>query len=44
MSVFETQKELLEEYEFQYGKERGRIAVAADLATDALVLVGQHGV
>ena len=44
MSVFETQKELLEEYEQQYGKERGRLATATDLLTDALVLVGQHGV
>lgn len=44
MSVFETQKELLEEYETQYGKERGRLATATDLLTDALVLVGQHGI
>ena len=44
MSVFETQRELLEEYEFQYGKERGRLATAADLLTDALVLIGQHTV
>jgi len=43
-SVFETQKELLEEYEQQYGKERGRLATATDLITDALVLIGQHGV
>jgi len=26
------------------GLERGRLAVAMDLLTDALVLVGQHGV
>jgi hypothetical protein len=26
------------------GKERGRLAVTLDLITDALVLVGQHGV
>lgn len=44
MSVFETQKELLEEYEFKYGRARGRLATAADLLTDALVLVGQHAV
>ncbi len=26
------------------GKERGRLAVALDLLTDSLILVGQHGV
>jgi adenine deaminase len=30
--------------EFRMGLERGRLAVALDLLTDALVLVGQHGV
>ena len=34
----------LERYEFQMGLERGRLAMAMDLLTDALVLVGQHGV
>ena len=30
--------------EFQMGVEAGRLAVALDVLTDALVLVGQHGV
>jgi hypothetical protein len=34
----------LERYEFMMGLERGRLAVALDLLTDALILVGQHGV
>ncbi len=44
MSVFEEHAEALERHEFQMGLERGRLAVALDLLTDALVLVGQHGV
>lgn len=34
----------LERYEFQMGATRGKLAMASDLLTDALVLVGQHGV
>ena len=34
----------LESYEFQMGVARGRLAMTMDLLTDALVLVGQHGV
>jgi len=34
----------LEKHEFAMGLERGRLAVALDVLTDALVLVGQHGV
>ena len=34
----------LESYEFQMGVARGRLALTMDLLTDALVLVGQHGV
>ena len=34
----------LEQAEFQYGIEAGRLAVALDLLTDTLVMVGQHGV
>jgi hypothetical protein len=34
----------LERHEFMMGVERGRLAVALDLLTDALILVGQHGV
>ncbi len=37
-------KETLERYEFQMGPERGRLALTLDMLTDALVLVGQHGV
>jgi hypothetical protein len=34
----------LEKYEFMMGKARGRLAVSLDMLTDALILVGQHGV
>lgn len=44
MTVYERLREDLERYEFQMGVERGRLALTLDLLTDALVLVGQHGV
>lgn len=44
MSVFHEKKEELANYEFQMGPERGKLALTMDLLTDALVLVGQHGV
>jgi hypothetical protein len=44
MSVWDERKEALESHEFRMGRERGRLAVTLDLLTDALVLVGQHGV
>jgi hypothetical protein len=44
MSVYEDRRDALEEFEFRMGLERGRLAVTLDLLTDALVLVGQHGV
>jgi hypothetical protein len=44
MSVYEDRHEELEKHEFMMGFERGRLAVTLDLLTDALVLVGQHGV
>jgi hypothetical protein len=44
MAVWEDRKDALEEHEFRMGVERGRLAVTLDLLTDALVLVGQHGV
>jgi hypothetical protein len=44
MSVFEEKRDELERFEFMMGQERGRLAVALDLLTDALVMVGQHGV
>ena len=36
--------EELEKHEFMMGKSRGQLAVTLDILTDALVLVGQHGV
>lgn len=44
MSVYQERREDLEKHEFSMGLERGRLAVALDLLTDAIVLVGQHGV
>ena len=44
MSIFWERKEELEKYEFMMGEARGRLAVTLDALTDALVLVGQHGV
>ncbi len=44
MSVFDEKRAELERHEFMMGIERGRLAVALDLLTDALILVGQHGV
>jgi len=44
MSVWDDRKNDLESHEFRMGLERGRLAVALDLLTDALVLTGQHGV
>lgn len=44
MSVYEDRREELDKHEFMMGVERGRLAVTLDLLTDALVLVGQHGV
>ncbi|HVO58937.1 MAG TPA: hypothetical protein VMT51_14690 [Dongiaceae bacterium] len=44
MSAFTEHQEELEHYEQMMGKERGRLAVGLDRLTNALVLVGQHGV
>ncbi len=44
MSVFEEHRDELEHYETMMGTHRGRLAVSLDLLTNALVLVGQHGV
>lgn len=44
MSAFWDRKDELEKYEFMMGTERGRLAVSLDVLTDALALVGQHGV
>jgi hypothetical protein len=34
----------LEKFEFMMGPARGKLAVSLDMLTDALILVGQHGV
>ena len=44
MSVFDEHKDELEHYETMMGTFRGRLAVTLDLLTNAMVLVGQHGV
>jgi hypothetical protein len=43
-NVFEERREELERQEFMLGPERGRLAVSLDVLTDALILIGQHGV
>ena len=43
-SVFEKHRDALERHETMMGSARGRLAVALDLVTDSLALVGQHGV
>ncbi|MGA8939729.1 MAG: hypothetical protein WB439_11250 [Acidobacteriaceae bacterium] len=42
--VFYARGAELEREEFMRGEARGRLAVALDVLTDAMVLVGQHGV
>ncbi len=44
MSALEEHQEELERYEQMFGSQRGRLAVSLDRVTNALVLVGQHGV
>lgn len=44
MNAFDEHKDELEHFEQMYGRERGRLAVSLDRMTNALVLVGQHGV
>jgi hypothetical protein len=44
MNVFDEKRAELEQHEFMMGVECGRLAVALDLLTDSLILVGQHGV
>lgn len=43
-SVFDKHRRALELHETMMGAARGRLAVALDLVTDSLGLVGQHGV
>jgi hypothetical protein len=44
MSAFDDHKDELEHYEQMFGRHRGRLAVSLDRLTNAMVLVGQHGV
>ena len=44
MAVFDEKQEELEHYETMMGVPRGRLAVTMDMITDAMALVGQHGV
>lgn len=44
MSVFDEYREDLEKHELMMGTARGRLAVSLDRLTDALILIGQHGV
>jgi hypothetical protein len=44
LSIFDKYRDALEHHETMMGSARGRLAVALDLLTDSLALVGQHGV
>ena len=44
MPVFDEKREELEHFETMMGVPRGRLAVTMDMITDAMALVGQHGV
>ena len=44
MSAVDRHRDQLEIHETMMGASRGRLAVALDLLTDALAMVGQHGV
>jgi hypothetical protein len=43
-SPFDKHRDTLEHHETMMGAPRGRLAVALDLLTDSLALVGQHAV
>jgi hypothetical protein len=43
-SPFDKHRDALEVHETMMGAVRGRLAVALDLLTDSLALVGQHGI
>ena len=43
-SPFDKHHDALEVHETMMGPARGRLAVALDLVTDSMALVGQHGV
>jgi hypothetical protein len=44
MSALDKHRQALEVHETMMGLERGRLAVAMDLLTDALAMIGQHTV
>jgi hypothetical protein len=44
VSALDDRRDELEKYEFMMGPARGRLAVSLDMLTDALILIGQHGV
>ncbi len=44
MPVFDEKRDELDHYETMMGVPRGRLAVTMDMITDAMALVGQHGV
>jgi hypothetical protein len=43
-SAFDKHRDALEVHETMMGPARGKLAVALDLLTDSMALVGQHGV
>ena len=44
MGALDKHRQALEVHETMMGPDRGRLAVALDLLTDALAMIGQHGV
>jgi hypothetical protein len=44
VAVFDNKRDELEHFETRMGVPRGRLAVTMDLVTDAMALIGQHGV
>jgi hypothetical protein len=44
MSIYHERQQELERETFMRGEARGRLAVTLDVLTDALILIGQHGV
>ncbi len=44
LSSLNERRDELEKFEFMMGPVRGRLAVSLDMLTDALILIGQHGV
>jgi hypothetical protein len=42
--IGDARRQELDKHEFMMGVARGRLAVTMDVLTDALILIGQHGV